>query len=325
VATNADKKPEVFVRKASGLIRTAGTLDVLAYNVNFTSIGLLLLFLFLFGPAFYPGASLPWAAVICVICILPLALVYGYLASAMSRSGGDYVYVSRVLGPALGMMSNWNMTCPSSTWAPATTGPRSSRSRTTSTARTSSPTATTVASDGYNLSHVHIGTHIDAPFHFRDQGATVDRMPLELTMGPAVIVPVRGKGPFQQITLADLKPHRARLAPGRIVLFATGWYEHAGTQRFFEHPFLAAEVGQAILDAGVRTIAVDTLNADRTGGEEFPIHDMFADAGGLIAENLAGTAALDMTAEPLLMLLPLNIVGCDGAPVRAAALEPVQG
>lgn len=110
MSTEAEKRPEVFVRKASGLIRTAGTWDVLAYNVNFTSIGLLLLFLFLYGPAFYPGASLPWATVICVACILPLALVYGYLASAMPRSGGDYVYVSRVLGPALGMMSNWNMT-----------------------------------------------------------------------------------------------------------------------------------------------------------------------------------------------------------------------
>jgi len=110
VSTTADKKPEVFVRKASGLIRTAGTWDVLAYNINFTSIGLLLLFVLLLGPAFYPGASLPWATVICVIAILPLALVYGYLASAMPRSGGDYVYVSRVLGPALGMMSNWNMT-----------------------------------------------------------------------------------------------------------------------------------------------------------------------------------------------------------------------
>jgi kynurenine formamidase len=189
--------------------------------------------------------------------------------------------------------------------------------------------ATTVAADGYNLSHVHIGTqtgtHIDAPFHFRDEGATVDRMPLELTVGPAVIVSVPGKRPFDEITLAELEPYRRRLAAGRIVLFATGWYESAGTQRFFEHPYLAADVGRAILDAGVLTIAIDTLNADRTGGEEFPIHDMFADAGGFIAENLAGTAALDASGEPLLMLLPLNIAGCDGAPVRAVALEPAQG
>ena len=53
----------------------------------------------------------------------------------------------------------------------------------------------------------------------------------------------------------------------------------------------------------MRTIAIDTLNADFTGGEEFPIHDMFADAGGFIAENLAGTAALTPGVEPLLLLL----------------------
>ena len=189
--------------------------------------------------------------------------------------------------------------------------------------------ATTVAADGYNLSHVHLGTqtgtHIDAPFHFRDDGATVDRMPLGLTAGAGVVVPVPGKAPGEQITPADLEPHRARLGPGRIVLFATGWYRHAGTARFFEHPYLAAEVGEALLAAGVRTIAIDTLNADFTGGEEFPIHDMFADAGGFIAENLAGTDELTPGVEPFLLLLPLNLVGCDGAPVRAVALEPAPG
>jgi kynurenine formamidase len=190
-------------------------------------------------------------------------------------------------------------------------------------------TATTVENDGYNLSHVHLGTqtgtHIDAPFHFRDDGATVDRMPLELTVGPGVVVPVSGKTPGARITLEDLKPYRERLAPGRIVLFATGWYAHAGTALFFEHPYLAAEVGEAILAAGVRTLAIDTLNADFTGGEEFPIHDMFAAAGGFIAENLAGTSGLTPGVEPLLILLPLNLVGRDGAPIRAVALEPAGG
>jgi len=187
-------------------------------------------------------------------------------------------------------------------------------------------TATTVAADGYNLSHVHIGTqtgtHIDAPFHFLDDGATIDRMPLALTVGPGVVVRVPGKRPFEEITLADLEPHRDRLGPGRIVLFATGWYENTGSERFFEHPFLAEDAGRAILDAGVLTIAIDTLNADRTGGEAFPVHEAFAAAGGFIAENLAGTAALTPGVDPLLLLLPLDLVGCDGAPIRAVALEP---
>ena len=104
------KKPEVFVRKASGLVRTAGVWDVLAYNINFTSIGLLLIFLILLGPAFYPGVSMATSAIVCTLLLLPLSLVFGYLASTMPRSGGDYVYVSRVLGPAWGMMSNFNNT-----------------------------------------------------------------------------------------------------------------------------------------------------------------------------------------------------------------------
>jgi kynurenine formamidase len=187
-------------------------------------------------------------------------------------------------------------------------------------------TATTVAGEGYNLSHVHIGTqtgtHIDAPFHFRDDGATIDHMALDMTVGPAVVVAVPGKEPGQTITMADLEPRRGALRPGAIALFCTGWYAHAGSETFFCHPYLEAAVGRALLDAGVTTIAIDTLNADFTGGDEFPIHEMFAAAGGLIAENLAGTAALTPGIEPLLLLCPLNIVGCDGAPVRAVALEP---
>ncbi len=104
------KKPEVFVRKASGLVRTAGVWDVLAYNVNFTSIGLLLAFLIMLGPAFYPGNNMAWSTVFCTLLLIPLSLTYGYLSSTMPRSGGDYVYVSRVLGPAWGMMSNFNKT-----------------------------------------------------------------------------------------------------------------------------------------------------------------------------------------------------------------------
>ena len=79
------KKPEVFVRKASGLVRTAGVWDVLAYNINFTSIGLLLIFLILLGPAFYPGVSMATSAIVCTLLLLPLSLVFGYLASTMPR------------------------------------------------------------------------------------------------------------------------------------------------------------------------------------------------------------------------------------------------
>jgi basic amino acid/polyamine antiporter, APA family len=102
--------PGTFVRKASGLVRTAGPMDVLAYNINFISIGLLLTFMFLFMPSLYPGVNMYLSMLIAVIITVPTGLVYGFLAASMPRSGGDYVYNSRILGPALGTMANWNIT-----------------------------------------------------------------------------------------------------------------------------------------------------------------------------------------------------------------------
>lgn len=101
--------PRVFTRAATGLVREAGLLDALIYNVNFISIGLMVAIMFLYMPS-YAGARLPLSLVFCALLALPTAFVYGMFAATLPRSGGDYVYVSRVLGPALGMMSNWNMT-----------------------------------------------------------------------------------------------------------------------------------------------------------------------------------------------------------------------
>ncbi|MDW7981236.1 MAG: APC family permease [Thermomicrobium sp.] len=101
--------PRVFTRAATGLVREAGLVDAVIYNVNFISIGLMVALLFLYMPA-YGGVSLPLSLLFCALLALPTALTYGMLAAIMPRSGGDYVYVSRVLGPAWGMMSNWNTT-----------------------------------------------------------------------------------------------------------------------------------------------------------------------------------------------------------------------
>jgi APA family basic amino acid/polyamine antiporter len=109
-ATARQGRPETFQRRATGLVREAGTLDVLVYNINFISLGLMAALVFLFSTAFYPGANLYVTAVLMFLVVIPTSLVFAFFASAMPRSGADYVYVSRVLHPALGMMSSWNNT-----------------------------------------------------------------------------------------------------------------------------------------------------------------------------------------------------------------------
>ena len=189
--------------------------------------------------------------------------------------------------------------------------------------------AATVAADGYNVLHVRMGsqtgTHVDAPFHFLDDGARIDELPLELFLGPAVVVDVRGKAPRARIEWEDLAPHAARLGPGRILVLHTGWDEHWGTDAYYDHPFLTGDAAARVVAAGVRTVALDALSLDETvvGGtpaEGFAAHLAVLGAGGVIVENLRNLAAV-RAAEPMLSVLPLRFAGADGAPVRAVAFE----
>jgi basic amino acid/polyamine antiporter, APA family len=102
--------PGLFARQATGLVREGNSRSVLIYNINFVSIGLMLVFALIMIPAFYPGANVEGTFVAAFVVVIPTSLIYAMLAAAMPRSGGDYVYVSRILGPSWGMMSSLNNT-----------------------------------------------------------------------------------------------------------------------------------------------------------------------------------------------------------------------
>lgn len=100
-----------FARKATGLVRQAGAKDVFVYNVNFINIAIGVAFMFLFMPnGSYPGVNIYLSILLCTFIVLPTSLVYAMFASAMPRSGGEYVYVSRATTPLLGFVANWNYT-----------------------------------------------------------------------------------------------------------------------------------------------------------------------------------------------------------------------
>ncbi|PRY43169.1 kynurenine formamidase [Geodermatophilus tzadiensis] len=189
--------------------------------------------------------------------------------------------------------------------------------------------ATTVAADGYNVLHVRMGsqtgTHVDAPYHFLEDGPRIDEIPLEHCLGPAVVADVRGKPPHGRIEWADLAPWVDRLAPGRILLLRTGWDEHWGTDAYFDHPYLTGEAAARVVDAGVRTVGLDALSLDETvlGGEPadgFAAHLAVLGAGGVIVENLRDLGRVPAV-DPVVSVLPLRLAGADGAPVRAVAFR----
>ena len=102
---SAGETQSLFVRRSSGLTRAIGTRDALI----FASVGpgfLVTLVFIMWTSWLYPGMYYP-AAVLTVFFMMPISLLYWYFSTAMPRSGGEYVYVSRTLHPAIGLMCSW--------------------------------------------------------------------------------------------------------------------------------------------------------------------------------------------------------------------------
>jgi len=146
--------------------------------------------------------------------------------------------------------------------------------------------ATRIETEGFNLLTLRLGsqsgTHVDAPYHFIEDGARVEECDLRMFVGPGVVVDVTGHGPRQPITLEDQALYQDRMVPGAVVAFRTAWSDrHLGTDTYFDHPYLDPRACTRLLELGVRTVAIDALNIDPTvlrGDAAFPCHLEFLGA-----------------------------------------------
>ncbi|MBF8289889.1 MAG: family permease [Chloroflexi bacterium] len=96
----ATTMPEVFVRKSSGLVRVMSARSAFVYNV--LTMGLIFPWTYLWAPGALPGGQLVWGILLAMVLEIPIALAYVWLSTALPRSGGDYVFQSRVLGGGIG-------------------------------------------------------------------------------------------------------------------------------------------------------------------------------------------------------------------------------
>jgi basic amino acid/polyamine antiporter, APA family len=97
------------VRQATGLVREISAYRAFILNLMFTSPAFMLIFLVL-GQGLFPGANLPVSSLLALAPALLIAFVYVQFSAAFPRSGGDYIFVGRVLHPSLGFMVNFVLT-----------------------------------------------------------------------------------------------------------------------------------------------------------------------------------------------------------------------
>jgi kynurenine formamidase len=174
----------------------------------------------------------------------------------------------------------------------------------------------------------HLGTHVDAPYHFHADGATVDNMPLQRYMGPALLLDLRALARGQTpIAVSDLQQAGGQPAAlrGKIAVLFTGWAEReSGGPRFYSQgPYLSTEGAEYLARCAVNAVAVD-FPIDKhpptphSTIRDFPVHRLLLGRGIPLIENLINLDKL-VGRRFELWALPIKLKDGDGAATRAVA------
>ncbi len=160
----------------------------------------------------------------------------------------------------------------------------------------------------------HVGTHIDAPLHFIAGGATIDKMPLNATIGRARVIEIKDT---ESIKLAELEPYNIRR--GERILFKTLNSSRCyKTDVFIEdYVYFSTEVAQHLVDRQVRAVGLDYISIGTYGDREnlHDTHTILLSAGVYIIEGINLDGVKPGRYE--LICLPILLEGGDAASARA--------
>ena len=184
-----------------------------------------------------------------------------------------------------------------------------------------------IEEDGWNAQtlrlYSHAGTHMDAPRHFDDAGATIDRVALEKCVGPARIVDLTPVEPREIITLDRLGRSAESIGEGDRVLLRTGWSDDPDRADYrARFPRVGIELARWFAERRIALLGVDAPSvADVNDREELTaVHRALLDGGIAIVEDLVNLGALRKNVV-MLVALSLKVLDGDGAPARVIAIE----
>ena len=185
----------------------------------------------------------------------------------------------------------------------------------------------------------HGGTHLDAPVHFAEHGWSVEEIPLERLLAPAVVIDIRPQAAEDadyRLTVEDVEGFEATHGPieaGSAVLLHTGWGVRWGNADAYfgrpaggepldlHFPSFGADAARLLVEGRrVGLLGVDTASIDFGQSDDFIVHQIANGANVPGLENVAHLEQLPATGA-WIVALPMKIAGGSGAPVRNAGLR----
>lgn len=154
----------------------------------------------------------------------------------------------------------------------------------------------------------HMGTHIDAPFHYDDQGLKIDELPLEIYLSTAQVVDVQG---MERVGAADLPEPEVGVTT--LLLKTCSWKNRREFPE--EWPVFSEDIAGWMKERGICLLGVDVPSVDPENSKELAMHHSMNANQRYILEGIVLDEIDPGVYE--LAALPLKIIGAEGSPVRA--------
>lgn len=169
-----------------------------------------------------------------------------------------------------------------------------------------------IEKDGWNEHHLsvstHVGTHIDAPWHFVKDGKKLDKVDLERLVGDGLVIDCRK---YKEISKDAVKSN----VRNKIVFFYTGQSKKTKEEYGKNAPVVSDELAKLLVKGKVKCIGVDSFSPD---GEPYNVHRILLSKDIPIVENLVNLDKL-LNKKFQAIILPLK-VDLDGAPCRVIGI-----
>jgi arylformamidase len=175
----------------------------------------------------------------------------------------------------------------------------------------------TIKDNNANITRItlgsHTGTHVDAQWHFLQEGETIDRESLYKFIGEATIIDALGK---KSITAEDFSSYDIKT--NDIILIYTGT-----SDRLTDFTYLEVSAAEWMVEHKVKCVGIDTASVEKYGKKDAPVHKLLLARNIGIIENLANLEQF-AGSRMFFVCLPLPLKGIDGSPARAVLFDIVK-
>jgi arylformamidase len=184
-----------------------------------------------------------------------------------------------------------------------------------------------IKTDGYNLELLflssHTGTHLDAPFHFKNKGKKIHQISPSRLISDAILIRLQ-KSSNQSITKKDIINFEKKwgvIKENSTIIFSTGWQKNILKKYYFlNNPGLSDSAAKYLISKKLNLVGIDSPSIDLGKNSRFSVHHILAKNNVLILENLCNLEKISRIYFKLIVF-PLKLKDATGSPVRAIAIQ----